>query len=326
MEFSKHIFEFIKPAKTSRGEYTEKIHYKISLNHKGKMGQGEIAPLPDLSLDGGEDYDAILNELLPLSNEDLYNYSRDNISTLPALNFAVESAMAQLKPTDSPFVKGQPIKINGLIWMDNIEDMWNAALKKGREGFECLKLKVGALDHDSECRLIEKVRKEFPRLTLRLDANGGFTVGDALVKLKDFGRFDIHSIEQPIMAGQWDAMQEICAKSTINIALDEELIGQSAKMNALLRHIKPHYIILKPTLLGGFSVCNEWIKEGQKVGANWWATSALEGNIGLLAIAEWCSRYELILPQGLGTGALYTHNFDSNLSLNKDLLSFQAKT
>ncbi len=326
MEFSKHIFEFIKPAKTSRGEYTEKIHYKISLYHNHKMGCGEIAPLPDLSPDGGVDYESILHELLYLSNEELYNYSCDNMANLPALNFAVESALAKLKSKKSPFAEGQGIKINGLVWMDNIDEMWDAALKKGRDGFECLKFKVGALDHDSECRLIEKVRKEFPKLTLRLDANGGFTVDDALLKLKDFGRFNIHSIEQPIKAGQWDAMQEICAKSFIDIALDEELIGNGANMTALLQNIKPQYIILKPTLLGGFSICNDWIIEGKKIGANWWVTSALEGNIGLLAIAEWCSHYDLSLPQGLGTGALYKENFESELSLSSDTLSYQPKT
>ncbi len=324
MKFQEKIFEFIKPAKTSRGVYTQKSHFKISITQDNKTGCGEIAPLPDLSVDGKVNYTPVLEECHNLSNSDLRDFSEAHIAMYPALNFAVESAFAQLSETPSPFKKGKEIIINGLVWMDTVDEMLEVAMKKASEGLRCLKFKVGALDHDSECRLIEKVRTAFPNITLRLDANGGFNFDDAQHKLKDFNAFQIHSLEQPIKVGNWEAMNEICAKSPIDIALDEELIGVYNQKYPLLKSIKPKYIILKPSLLGGFSPCDEWISEAQKLDIDWWATSALEGNIGLLAIAEWASSYDLSLPQGLGTGALYKENYPSSLALEKDILRYKV--
>jgi L-alanine-DL-glutamate epimerase-like enolase superfamily enzyme len=197
--------------------------------------------------------------------------------------------------------------------------MYDEAIQKIQAGFNVIKIKVGALDFDEECRLLEKIRQQYSafKITLRVDANGAFAPDDALEKLNDLKRFELHSIEQPISVGQWDWMQKISSESPIDIALDEELIGLNVYEEAdkMIKHIKPTYLILKPNLIGGLSLSDEWIRYAQRNNVGWWATSALESNVGLNAIAQWVNKYDNPLHQGLGTGSLFTNNFPSRLKI-----------
>lgn len=333
LHWEKHTLTFIKPAKTSRGEYTEKPHWLIYLSQNGATGCGEAAPLPDLSIDGQAPIDEMLTQLQYFAAEPLpLNEWLRLTEGYPSLQFAIESAFLDWQNGGKgvlfpgPFTEGkQSIPFNGLVWMDTLEGMWDEAQQKIAKGFTCLKFKVGAHDTDSECRLLEKVRalKNAFVLSIRLDANGAWAPEDALLHLKEFSRFGIHSIEQPIKAGQADAMQEVCAKSPIPVALDEELIGVSNDYaEPLLKKINPAFVVLKPTLLGGFTACDRWIDLSLKHNIGWWATSALEGNIGLSAIAQWVSTKDSPMHQGLGTGALYQENFPSRTHTEKDQMWF----
>lgn len=332
--YRKQELFFIKPAITSRGAYTSKNSWVIELHHNGLVGKGEASPLPDLSVDGQVNLDAVLKNAQEQIREghpietvisELQNY--------PSLVFALQCAQLDLLGGGSgllfksPFTTGaMGIRINGLVWMSDIENMYLQAEQKIAQGFSCLKFKVGAQDHDDECRLLEKIRRKYSafKLEIRLDANGAFAFEEANEMIKDFARFEIHSLEQPIKPGQWNAMAEVCAKSAINIALDEELIGvKNESISSLLNTIKPTYIILKPTLLGGFSVCENWINEAEKMNIGWWVTSALEGNIGLSHIAQWVSTKNTTFAQGLGTGALFKNNFPSDLQLEGETLWFK---
>ncbi len=275
-----------------------------------------------------------LNELCEAVNNG-YTYEMLDFTEFPSIQFAFETAFVGLKHVqpflyfDTDFVKGQnAIPINGLVWMNDKETMLQEALQKVEAGFTCIKFKVGALDFDEECRMLEAVRKEFNafKIEIRLDANGAFSQDDVFEKLKDFSRFQIHSIEQPIKQKQWDLMQEICVKSPVTIALDEELIGVDVQADGqkLLNHIKPQYLILKPTLIGGLAASESWIALAKKHNAGWWATSALESNIGLNAIAQWVSTQRVQMPQGLGTGGLYTNNFQSPLTVANGKISYDT--
>jgi O-succinylbenzoate synthase len=325
---SRELF-FKNPARTSRGEMVSHTAYYIRLQHNGRTGYGEAAPLAGLSIDDRPDFEQTLHTACQYINDGL-PVDALPLNGFPSLTFAFETAFLSLsfnesfKVFDSPFVSGQPISINGLVWMNTKPEMLEQAFAKAEQGFNCIKFKVGALDFDEECRMLELFRKRYSsfKVTLRLDANGAFSTADALEKLKELSRFDIHSIEQPIKAKQEDWMQEICAKTAISIALDEELIGIDVTTDgrSLLKKIKPQYIILKPTLVGGFANADTWIKQARQQNIGWWATSALESNIGLNAIAQWCSTYENPLPQGLGTGALYTNNIQSPLTISQGAL------
>jgi len=204
--------------------------------------------------------------------------------------------------------------------MADTETMYREAISKIESGFNCIKLKVGALDFDEECRLLEKIRKKYNafKTEIRLDANGAFYADDVFEKLNNLKRFDIHSIEQPLKPNHHHLMQEVCAKSKISIALDEELITVNIN-DALnvLKYIKPAFIIIKPTLIGGFNNADAWINAAQQLNIGWWATSALESNIGLNAIAQWVFGKQIKLHQGLGTGSLYTNNIPSPLQVTK---------
>jgi len=324
---------FKKPARTSRGEIRSHQVYYITLKTGNKIGIGEAAPLKGLSLDDRPDFEQkiascclFINDGFPISDLDL--------SEFPSLKFAFESARLSLqhqqpfKLFENSFFAGTPIKINGLIWMSTKVQMLTEALEKAEQGYDCIKFKVGALDFDEECRMLESFRKRYSafKIELRLDANGAFTVDEAQTKLKELSRFDIHSIEQPIKPKLTDWMQELCAQSPIPIALDEELIGVDNALDGfkLLSVIKPQYIILKPTLLGGMAVADEWIQIAQKQQIGWWATSALESNIGLNAIAQWCSTHKPLLPQGLGTGSLYKNNISSPLVIDNGYLAYNS--
>lgn len=334
--------EFLKPAITSRGEYVEKTTHLISLSDSNYCGLGEASPLADLSTDGKADFHAetldLLNLDLSLNNilELLEQWQPAGPKPLPALRFALHCAWKELNykrlsttplshKTDSfgwlknDFTQGiKGMKINGLVWMNGADSMYAETLDKIAKGFKCIKIKVGALDFNEECRLIEKIRSKYSpfQVELRLDANGGFDSDTALEKINELHRFNIHSIEQPTKQG-CEIIDKICACSKIDIALDESLIGLHPDImgtntnsgQSLLRWAKPKYIILKPSLLGGTDLADQWIKIATALNIKWWSTSALEGNVALSAIAQWVSQYSNPLPQGLGTGALFKDNF-----------------
>jgi len=355
IQFQSKTMEFLKPAKTSRGEYLEKSSVLLSLHEKTNIGMGEAAPLPDLSVDGKVNLETILSEwvdqeiTLSQVNEWLAAWEPGTSTSLPSLRFALHSALknlefqkAQLHPpslpsvywNDNGFTSGKKgLKINGLVWMNGIEAMFEEAMAKIEAGFKCIKIKVGALDFDDECRLLERIRKSHNAFAveLRLDANGGFGADTALEQLKSLSRYDIHSIEQPVMSG-CEELDKICRYSPIDVALDESLIGLhplkegvwGSSGRSMLQWAKPKYIILKPTLLGGTDMADLWIREAEKMNMGWWSTSALEGNVGLAIIAQWVSQYDPILPQGLGTGLLFKENFKSYTQVMGDTLWFTS--
>jgi O-succinylbenzoate synthase len=331
-----HKLQFIKPARTSRGEMLTHDVYYVSLTNRqtGRTTWGEAAPLPGLSIDARPDIEAQLSTVCMLISEGQHPLELD-LAAFPSIRFALESALLQQQHKadhvlfDTDFTRGiSGIPINGLVWMAGAEQMLQQAGEKIDAGFSCIKFKVGALDFDEECRMLEAIRKRYSafQLEIRLDANGAFNNQDVLQQLKDLSRFDIHSIEQPVKAKQWDIMQEVCAKSPIDIALDEELIGIDIASDGqrLLRHIGPAYIILKPTLVGGLQASDHWISLAGAQGTGWWATSALESNIGLNAIAQWVSNKPVKMLQGLGTGALYCNNIISPLYIEGGELRYNS--
>lgn len=333
LTYEKHTFEFIKPAQTSRGSYTKKDHYLITLELDGKKGTGEAAALPDLSIDGQKDLESKLIELQKKhAGDSELSFWMSDLEAYPTLQFALECAYKDLQSRNgiifrSDFTNGKEgIPINGLVWMDTVDNMYRQAELKINEGYNCIKFKVGALDHKEECKLIERVRelRSSSQLEIRIDANGAYDPKDALKKIRDFSRFDIHSIEQPIKAGNLKECKRICAESEIPVALDEELIGIDVykKGEALLKEISPAFIVIKPTLLGGLKNADQWIRIAENLDIEWWCTSALEGNIALSHIAQWLSTKDNYLDQGLGTGGLYKNNFPSRLKLMNGNLYF----
>ena len=329
--FDKHILHFKTPARTSRGAYTDKEIYILSFTADGKTFKSEAAPLPDLSIDDTSKLDALLHDICRAWHEGFTVQQLNeqlSLSRFPSVLFALECIEKQILTGvpgliyPSPFTQKQKgIAINGLVWMAEATNMLSQAEEKISSGYNCVKMKIGALDFDEECRVLEALRKKYSAfaLELRVDANGAFHPDDALAKLKDLSRFELHSIEQPVKAGQWDLMARLCAESPLPIALDEELIGLKVeeKGHTLMKTIRPQYLILKPTLLGGFRASDAWIALAGKYDAGYWVTSALEGNIGLNAIAQYAATLPVTLAQGLGTGALYTNNFESH-SVIKD--------
>lgn len=231
---------------------------------------------------------------------------------------------------NNSFSKGESsLIINGLVWMGDEQFMLNQIDEKLKAGYSCIKMKIGAIDFDKECGLLKSIRDKYShdRITLRVDANGAFGKDDALKKLKTLATFKIHSIEQPIKQGQVDFMSQLCLKSPIAIALDEELIGVWGYENKkrLLKKINPQYIILKPTLLGGILETKEWLSIAEELKIGWWITSALESNIGLNAVSQLTAEFKVDMPQGLGTGGLYNNNFPSPLSLEREELYYRKE-
>jgi o-succinylbenzoate synthase len=326
--FKKYILEFKTPSGTSRGILNTKTSYFINVwdnNSPTVIGMGECSLIEGLSPDNENEIRAQLEKIVAqptvLNQEYLVS-----ISHLPALRFGLEMALLDLKNGGTrhffrtPFSQGlEGQKINGLIWMNTKEHMLEQVKHKLKEGFKCLKLKIGAINFEDEIAIIRSLRNEFDEhdLEIRVDANGAFSTLDALNKLQLLDELDIHSIEQPIKAGQWEEMAALCEKSPLPIALDEELIGVYAleEQIKLLETINPHYCIFKPSLLGGFEATYQWIKLCGELSIPWWATSALESNIGLNAIAQFTAQFYNPLPQGLGTGQLYTNNIDSPLEI-----------
>lgn len=333
----KHDLVFKKPAKTSRNVFKNRTIYLIHLTDlkTGRTGVGESAPLQLLSIDDITNYEENLRNKLDefcltgnLDELELHNF--------PSIKFGIETAVLDSKAGEkgelfeTPFTQGrQSIPVNGLVWMNQADAMLEEALAKIESGFNVIKFKVGALDFDQECRLLEKIRSKYSafKITLRLDANGAFLPDEAAKQLKELSRFEIHSIEQPIKASQWDAMQQLCAESKIDIALDEELIGVKIGQDGdkMLQYLKPQYIILKPNLIGGLKNADHWISLANKNNIDWWATSALESNVGLNAIAQWVSKYDTTLAQGLGTGSLFTNNLPSRLLLQNGQMSYNTQ-
>jgi o-succinylbenzoate synthase len=325
----KHELKFKVPAKTSRNTFTTRTIFLITLKNiqTSQEGIGEASPLSLLSVDDVPDYQSILEKKL---KEFCQMGSLDQLSLAPypSIRFGIETALLNMTADSEGVIfntdftsRKKTMPINGLVWMNGAATMYDEAIQKIQAGFNVIKIKVGALDFDEECRLLEKIRQQYSafKITLRVDANGAFAPDDALEKLNDLKRFELHSIEQPISAGYWDWMQKISSESPIDIALDEELIGLNVYEEAdkMIKHIKPTYLILKPNLIGGLSLSDEWIRFAQRNNVGWWATSALESNVGLNAIAQWVSKYDNPLHQGLGTGSLFTNNFPSRLKIEQ---------
>lgn len=328
------VLHFKRPAGTSRGVLNERKVWYILLSNKSNpelVGYGECAPLPNLSCDDIPNYEEVLTQFAEeLTHKNIIRWK--DLRNYPSILFGFETALQhyqrqKLQLWDSPFARGeQGIPINGLIWMGSYAYMHQQIVEKIESGFKLIKLKIGAIDFEEEYKLLELIRKDFSadQIQLRVDANGAFSPEEALNKLERLARLDIHSIEQPIRAGQYQEMFRLTKLSPLPIALDEELIGHHSleEKQTLLDRVKPQYIILKPSLHGGLVGCEEWIMEADKRGIGWWITSALESNIGLNAIAQWTATLGSKLPQGLGTGLLFTDNIEMPLVIHEDELWF----
>lgn len=331
--YKKYVLNFKRPSGTSRGILHQKETWFLILEDKEKMGIGECGLFRGLSSDDVDDYEAKLKWVCQRINT-LENLPWSELKPYPSIQFGLEQALLSFKSKTpfslfpSEFLEGkESISINGLVWMGDEGFMKEQIEQRLSEGFICLKLKIGAIDFKKEIELLSAIRKQYGtyQVELRLDANGAFQSNDALEKLTILSEFNIHSIEQPIKQGQWQDMADLCQKTPIPVALDEELIGiyDVTEKKKLLQIIKPQYIILKPSLLGGFKGCEEWITLAKEMEISWWITSALESNIGLNAIAQWTYTLNNVLPQGLGTGGLYTNNFDSPLKVENGKLFYK---
>ena len=323
---------FKQPAGTSRGSYTTRDVWYLHLTsdkYPDRVGIGECAPLPKLSCDDMQGYESVLAHICNEVTEQ-GGFSVESLRDYPSILFGLETAFRHLERGcfelwDTPFSRGEVgIPINGLIWMGDYKKMLEQIEAKMAVGFRCIKLKIGAINFEEELALLRFIRSHFSakEVELRVDANGAFAPADAMEKLKRLAELDLHSIEQPIRAGQWEDMARLTAETPLPIALDEELIGINIpeRKQCLLDSVHPQYIILKPSLHGWMAGGNEWIREAEKRNIGWWITSALESNIGLNAIAHWCATFNNPLPQGLGTGALFTNNVDMPLEVRKDSL------
>jgi o-succinylbenzoate synthase len=332
----KHKLHFKQPSGTSRGVLHDKQTWFLILENESSVGVGECSMLKGLSIDDRPDYEQKLQwvcDNIHLGEKSLYA----ELSEFPSIQFGVEMAFRSLISQDpfqlfpSTFTQGKSsIPINGLVWMGTKEFMNQQIKEKIENGFGCIKLKIGAIDFETECQILQSIRDNFSaaEIEIRVDANGAFSSPQALEKLKRLSDFTIHSIEQPIAVNQWDAMAALCEQSPIDIALDEELIGvlSTSKRMKLLETIQPHYLILKPSLIGGWQGSESWIEAAQHHNIAWWATSALESNIGLNAIAQWVFLKQNPLKQGLGTGALYTNNIEAPLEVQKGYLSYNQQS
>ncbi|WP_233401742.1 o-succinylbenzoate synthase [Segatella copri] len=368
IEISERTLHFKQPAGTSRGVYTTRHSYYLTLisdEMPGVEGVGECATLPDLSCDAKPEYEMTLRQVCQMV-EQMGRIPYDMIRAYPSITFGLETAFASffdeakkklgamnlsegktsveiLKEAgvsvpmgmenlvnlfDSPFGRGEEgITINGLVWMGTYEEMLARLEEKLQAGFHCVKLKIGAIDFFKELDLIKRIRDVYTKeqVELRVDANGGFLPENAMSQLEALAKYDIHSIEQPIKQHQWPKMAQLCRETPLPIALDEELIGVNVRSmkEALLDTIRPQYIILKPSLHGGIYGCNEWIELAKQRGIGSWITSALESNIGLNAIAHYAAKVygpNVEMPQGLGTGQLFTDNIPMPLEIRGDKL------
>lgn len=323
---------FKRPAGTSRGILLDKQVWYVIIEREGNVGIGECNPLKGLSLDDIPNFEERLIDFTK-SFEVNQEIDFDLLHAYPAIKFGFEMALKDLMHNQkcmlypSDFTKEvHSIPINGLVWMGDKQFMQSQINEKLKEGFDCIKLKIGSIDFQEELEILKFIRDRFSsdQIELRVDANGAFEPNEALGKLIALSKFQIHSIEQPIKQGQWVEMADLCEKSPIPIALDEELIviRDQVERKEMLQTIMPDYIILKPSLLGGFEDTNQWIETAELLGIKWWITSALESDIGLNAIAQYTFTKNNCLPQGLGTGTLYTNNIPSPLYIEKGRLHY----
>ena len=338
--FQKQNFLFKQPSGTSRGILTEKHAWFIILSsinqpvdvtryssldpHYSSLGECSIIPGLSPDFTDFDSYEQKLKEVCENINHYIQNLHE--LEVFPSILFGIETALLGLKNKiklfDTPFSRGEVgMPINGLIWMGSKEFMLQQIEDKLNAGFSCLKMKIGAIDFETELEVLSSIRKRYSsnEIELRVDANGAFSPLEAIQKLEKLSKFDLHSIEQPIKAGQWEEMTRLCAQTPLPIALDEELIGIIGFENKkrLLEIINPQYIILKPSLHGGLLGSREWIHLANEKTIPWWITSALESNIGLNCIAQFASTFDNSLPQGLGTGGLYENNMPTSLFIEK---------
>ena len=332
--YQKHVLRFKQPSGTSRGVLKTKETWFLTIKDNGKQGIGECGMFKGLSVDDKPDFEDKLQWLcknIHVSPTILLH----ELIEYPSIQFGLEMALQSLEnetPFElfpSKFTKGeQPISINGLIWMGTEAFMQQQIRDKIESGYACIKMKIGAIDFQTEINLLKAIRQEFPSndIELRVDANGAFSPSEAMEKLHRLSELDLHSIEQPIRQGQIEQMAELCKTTPLPIALDEELIGVFSKegKDELLETIKPQYIILKPTLVGGFKGSDEWIETANSHNIGWWMTSALESNVGLNAIAQYTFTKQNQLPQGLGTGSLFTNNIESPLEVKNGALYYNT--
>lgn len=345
LKYKKHTLNFKFEAGTSRGIMTSRNIWIVTIceaNYPTVVGYGECAPLPKLSIDPLDRMEEMLETISkkltsitkPKTTGEALDIAQQYVSMdFPSIRFALETALLDwLHQGQRIIIKnrflasGDALPINGLIWMNEIAHMEAQLAEKISQGYSCIKMKIGALDFDAELGLLATARKlkGGEHLTLRVDANGAFDTEDVLFKLKALQKFNLHSIEQPIMPRQYEAMQLICSRNMVPIALDEELIGvhDPKEQKELLEFIKPQYIILKPSLLGGIVATRNWIKMAESMNIGWWITSALESNIGLNSICQLTADFNNPLPQGLGTGQLYDNNFESPLHVSGGYISY----
>jgi O-succinylbenzoate synthase len=332
--YHKYMLKFKRPSGTSRGIMTEKETWFLVLEENGKKGIGECGILRGLSADDRDDYEEKLKwvcENIHLGKEVLW----EKMLEFPSVQFGIEMAFLSLKSENSYLLfpsdftrNSKSIIINGLVWMGEEVFMKEQIEEKLAQGFTCIKLKIGAIDFQKELDLLRFIRSHFTanQIEIRVDANGAFELTEALDKLHQLSGFELHSIEQPIKKSNTDKMSELCKITPFPIALDEELIGVFSleDKEALLQKIRPQYIILKPSFVGGFRGTQEWISLAEKYNIGWWITSALESNIGLNAIAQWTFLQDSNMPQGLGTGALYTNNIDCPLEVENGQLWYNT--
>lgn len=331
--YNKYILDFKVPSGTSRGIMTQKETWYIILKNDDAFGIGECGILRGLSVDDIPDYEQRLAwacDNIHLGKDALLNDLRE----YPSIQFGLEQAFLSLQSKNpfelfpSDFTQNEsPIPINGLIWMGDEAYMLKQLEQKLKDGFGCIKMKIGAIDFEKEMAILKSIRDNFSpeEIELRVDANGAFLPEEAVQKLERLSKFKLHSIEQPIKAGQWEEMAKLCEKTPLPIALDEELIGifDVTEKEKLLQTVQPQYIILKPSLIGGIQGCKEWIALAEKQDIGWWITSALESNIGLNAIAQFTYALGTTMPQGLGTGSLFTNNIDSPLEVSKGQIFYR---
>lgn len=333
--FKKYTLKFKQPGGTSRGVLTEKESYFIFIEERGLVGIGECGILRGLSADDVPDYEKALQWTCINFHIGLVAL-REELQRFPSIYFGIEQAIADFKSHGQklfykePFVNGkQGIPINGLIWMGEPAFMKKQMRAKLKEGYTCLKMKIGALDWQKELAILKEIRSEYNKnqIELRVDANGAFTSEEAKQVLDQLYELDVHSIEQPIKKGQIQEMASLCESTPVPIALDEELIGVFEKDNQqqLLETVKPQYIIIKPSFIGGWHGSDQWINLANQFNADWWITSALESNVGLNAIAQYTASKKPSMPQGLGTGGLFTNNIDSPLEIKKGKLWYNIR-
>lgn len=331
--FQQYILQFKQASGTSRGILKTKETWFIILKDEHRIGIGECGLFRGLSSDDRPDYEDKLQwtcNHIYLGLEELLQ----ELTEFPSIQFGLEQAFKSLK-SESPFelfpseftIGNASIPINGLIWMGSEAFMKDQIKEKLKAGFDCIKMKIGAIDFNTELKLLKSIRQEFSAtdIELRVDANGAFSPEHALEQLKRLSDYNLHSIEQPIKQGQFETMAKLCEQTPLPIALDEELIGvfSVTKQTELLQMINPQYIILKPSLVGGFSGSQQWIDIAENNQIGWWITSALESNVGLNAIAQWTYTLKSNLPQGLGTGSLFTNNFESPLQVKNGTLQYK---